>query len=64
MSEWTTGHQEAEFKFFTNSPTAHEPTHPGQCSRRWLGGSSIKFVLELAFGLSEGRLGDTFLADV
>lgn len=49
------------------SLAAHLPTHPptpGQCSRRWLGGSPIKLVLELAFGLGEGGLGDTLLTDV
>lgn len=46
---------------------AHLPTHPptpGQCSRRWLGGSPIKLVFELAFGLGEGGLGDALLTDV
>ena len=50
-----------------SSPSAHLPTHPptpGQHSRRWLGGSPIKLVLELAFGLGEGGLGDALLTDV
>lgn len=40
------------------------PPAPERCSRRWLGGSPIKLVLELAFGLGEGGLGDALLADV
>lgn len=46
---------------------AHSPIHPptpGQRSRRWLGGSPIKLVLELAFSLGEGGLGDALLTDV
>lgn len=45
------------------TPLSH-PHEEGQDSRRWLCGSSIKLVLELALSLGEGGAGDALLADV